>query len=107
MPTPYDPIQPERDAIDALPGIVAVDFGTDWCGYCKAAAPAIAAALAGQPAVRHIKVEDGSGRKLGRSFRVKLWPTVVILKDGKEVARVVRPADSAEVRAALDSAARG
>jgi thioredoxin 1 len=101
MSTPYDPKQPERAAIDALPGTVALDFGTDWCGYCKAAAPAIAAALAEQPAVQHIKVEDGSGRKLGRSFRVKLWPTVVILKDGKEVARVVRPADSAEVRAAL------
>jgi thioredoxin 1 len=101
MSTPYDPKQPERAAIDALPGTVALDFGTDWCGYCKAAAPAIAAALAEQPAVQHIKVEDGSGRKLGRSFRVKLWPTVVILRDGKEVARVVRPADSAEVRAAL------
>lgn len=106
MSTPYDPKQPERDAIDTLPGTVALDFGTDWCGYCKAAAPAIEAALAGQPAVRHIKVEDGSGRKLGRSFRVKLWPTVVILKDGKELARVVRPADSAEVRAALEIAAR-
>lgn len=106
MSTPYDPHQPERDAIDALPGTVALDFGTDWCGYCKAAAPAIEAALADQPAVRHIKVEDGSGRKLGRSFGVKLWPTVVILKDGKELARVVRPADSAAVRAALELAAR-
>ncbi|MDB5934885.1 MAG: thiol reductase thioredoxin [Massilia sp.] len=106
MSTPYDPNQPERAAIDALPGTVALDFGTDWCGYCKAAAPAIAAALAEQPAARHIKVEDGSGRKLGRSFKVKLWPTVVILKDGKELARVVRPADSAEVRAALAAAAQ-
>ncbi|MES2759348.1 MAG: thioredoxin family protein [Pseudomonadota bacterium] len=106
MSTPYDPNQPERDAIDALPGIVALEFGTDWCGYCKAAAPAIAAALADQPAVRHIKVEDGSGRKLGRSFKVKLWPTLVILKDGAELARVVRPADRAEVRSALDQAAQ-
>jgi thioredoxin 1 len=106
MSTPYDPNQPERAAIDALPGTIALDFGTDWCGYCKAAAPAIAAALAEQPTVRHIKVEDGSGRKLGRSFKVKLWPTVVILKDGKELARVVRPADSAEVRAALAAAAQ-
>lgn len=101
MSTPYDPNQPERAAIDALPGIVALEFGTDWCGHCQGAAPAIAAALAEQPAVRHIKVEDGSGRALGRSFRIKLWPTLVILKDGKELARVVRPGDSAEVRAAL------
>jgi thioredoxin 1 len=106
MSTPYDPNQPERDAIDALPGTVALEFGTDWCGYCKAGSPLIAAALADQPAVRHIKVEDGSGRKLGRSFKVKLWPTLVIVKDGKELARVVRPADRAEVSAALDQAAQ-
>ena len=107
MSKPYDSTQPERDAIDALPGTVALEFGTDWCGYCKAAAPVIAAALAEQPAVSHIKVEDGSGRKLGRSFKVKLWPTLVILKDGKELARVVRPTERDEVRTALEPAARG
>jgi thioredoxin 1 len=104
MSTPYQSTQPERAAIDAMPGIVALDFGTDWCGYCKAAAAAIGAALAEQPAARHIKVEDGPGRALGRAFRVKLWPTVIILQDGKERARVVRPGDSDEVRAALASA---
>jgi thioredoxin 1 len=105
MNTPYQITQPERTAIDAMPGIVALEFGTDWCGFCKAAAPAITSALAEQPAVQHIKVEDGSGRALGRSFRIKLWPTLVILKDGQELARVVRPADRAEVRDALAAAA--
>jgi thioredoxin 1 len=104
MTTPYDTAQPERTAIDALAGTVALEFGTDWCGHCQAAAPHIGAALAGQQAVRHIKVEDGPGRPLGRSFRVKLWPTVVVLQDGKEVARVVRPLDAAEVREALAKA---
>jgi thioredoxin 1 len=105
MSTPYDINQPERAAIDAMPGIIALEFGTDWCGYCKGAAPAIAGAIREQPAVRHIKVEDGPGRPLGRSFRVKLWPTVIVLKDGKELARVVRPGDSEEVREALALAA--
>lgn len=105
MTTPYDTAQPERSAIDALPGTVALEFGTDWCGHCRAATPHIGAALAEQPAVRHIKVEDGAGRPLGRSFRVKLWPTLVVLQDGKEVARVVRPLDAAEVREALAKAA--
>ena len=104
MTQPYDTVQPERSAIDALPGIVALDFGTNWCGYCQAAAGDIAGALARHPAVRHIKVEDGPGRPLGRSFRVKLWPTVVVLKDGAEVARVVRPADADEVAQALSQA---
>ena len=104
MSKPYEVTQPERSAIDAMPGTVALEFGTGWCGYCRAAEPLIAAALGERPAVRHVKVEDGSGRPLGRSFRVKLWPTVVILKDGKELARVVRPADAAEVRQALAQA---
>jgi thioredoxin 1 len=100
----YETAQPERSAIDALPGVVALDFGTNWCGYCQAAASHIDDALAPYPGVRHIKVEDGPGRKLGRSFKVKLWPTVVVLKDGQEVARVVRPADSRELGAALSQA---
>ncbi|MDL2357609.1 MAG: thioredoxin family protein [Pseudomonadota bacterium] len=101
MTHPYQTTQPERGDIDAMAGIVALDFGTDWCGYCKAAAPLIDAALASQPTVRHMKVEDGSGRALGRSFRVKLWPTVIVLKDGKELARVVRPADAGALGEAL------
>ena len=104
MNTTYQMSQPERAEIDAMAGLVALDFGTDWCGFCKAAAPAIEAALAGPPAVRHIKVEDGPGRVLGRSFRVKLWPTVIILQDGTERARVVRPGDSAELLAVLQAA---
>jgi thioredoxin 1 len=51
--------------------------------------------------VRHVKVEDGSGRPLGRSYRVKLWPTLVFLRDGQEVARLVRPRDAQAISDAL------
>lgn len=105
MSQPYAVVQPERAAIDAMAGVTALEFGADWCGHCRAAAPLIASALALSPVAQHIKVEDGSGRKLGRSFRVKLWPTLVVLKDGNEVARVVRPASEEEVRQALAAAA--
>ena len=104
MAAPYDTAQPERSAIDATPGLVALDFGANWCGYCRAAEPLIDEALAGSQEVRHLKVEDGPGRPLGRSFRIKLWPTVVVLKDGQEVARVVRPDTADEVRMALAQA---
>ncbi|MGJ9416505.1 thioredoxin family protein [Massilia sp. CMS3.1] len=100
----YTSSQPERSAVDALPGLVALDFGTDWCGYCRAGEPVIANALKDYPDAQHIQVEDGPGRPLGRSFKVKLWPTVVVLKDGVEVARVTRPDTSDEVRDALSKA---
>lgn len=92
---------PGRSAIDALEGAAVLEFGTDWCGHCLAAQPLVAEALASWPALRHIKVEDGPGRPLGRSFAVKLWPTLIFLCDGKEVARVVRPADTARISQAI------
>jgi len=92
---------PSREAVDAMRGALVIEFGTDWCGYCQAAQPAIASALAGREGVEHLKIEDGRGRPLGRSFRVKLWPTLVVMHDGTEVARVVRPTDAETVAEAL------
>lgn len=93
--------EPARAAIDALAGPTLVEFGARWCGHCIAAKPLIDAALADHPDVRHIQVEDGPGRRLGRSFRVKLWPTLVFLRDGVEQARAVRPDDVDVLRRAL------
>jgi thioredoxin 1 len=93
--------EPSRAEVDALEGPAMLEFGSAWCGYCRRAQPLIASALARHPGVRHIKIEDASGRRLGRSFRVKLWPTLVFLDAGKEVTRLVRPADETAIRDAL------
>lgn len=93
--------EPTRAEVDALPGATVLEFGAPWCGHCLGAQPHIAAALAEHPDVRHLKIEDGSGRPLGRSFRVKLWPTLVFLTGGREVARLVRPTETAPIRDAL------
>ncbi|MDR6992942.1 thioredoxin family protein [Luteimonas sp. 3794] len=92
---------PSRDVVDAMHGPLVIEFGTDWCGHCQAAQPAIASALAGRDGVEHLKIEDGKGRPLGRSFAVKLWPTLIVMRDGVELARVVRPTDAATVTEAL------
>ena len=97
MSTTYADIEPTRAEVDALDGPSVIEFGTRWCGYCRAAQPLLAAALANRPQVRHIKIEDGSGRRLGRSFRVKLWPTLVFMRAGQELARLVRPTDSGAI----------
>jgi len=101
MTQPYTPDEPARADVDALPGATVLEFGANWCGICQAAQPHIAEALAAHAPLRHLKIEDGRGRPLGRSFGVKLWPTLVMLQDGREVARVVRPVDAQTVAEAL------
>jgi thioredoxin 1 len=101
MPADYQNPGPTREEIDAAPGAVLLEFGTGWCGHCQLAAPAVAEALHEHPGVQHIKVEDGPGRRLGRSFHVKLWPTLIVLNDGVEVARIVRPERVDEIQRVL------
>jgi thioredoxin 1 len=99
----YTNREPQRSEIDALAGPALLEFGSPYCGHCSRAAPIVQQAFEGHANVRHIKIEDGSGRPLGRSFRVKLWPTLIFLRDGIEVNRLVRPTDGPEVAAAIDA----
>lgn len=97
----YAEAEPAPAEVAALEGPTLLEFGSPWCGHCRAAQPLIAAALEGKEGVRHLKIADGSGKPLGRAYRVKLWPTLVFLKDGKEVAKLVRPYEEQAIREAL------
>ena len=91
--------EPTRQKVDSLAGLTLLEFGTSWCSHCLAAQPHIAAALKAHPGLRHLRIEDASGRRLGRSFGVKLWPTLVLMDNGAEKARVVRPGNVAAIDA--------
>ena len=101
MNTEYAAREPGRTEVDALAGATLLEFGSPGCGHCRAAQPLLASAIAAHPDVRHIKIADGSGLPLGRSFRVKLWPTLIFLRDGPEIARLVRPGDANSISNAL------
>jgi thioredoxin 1 len=94
---------PTREQLERRPGPLLLEFGTAGCGHCVAAAPHVAALLGRHPDVEHVRVEDGSGRPLGRSFRVKLWPNFVFMRDGAVVRQLARPgrAELAEALTAL------
>ncbi len=102
MSESYSANEPQRADIDAMKGPVVIEFGTDWCGYCNAIAPVVKPLLAKHANLTHFKIEDGPGRPLGRSFGIKSWPSFIFLRDGEELARLIRPANPAAVEDALE-----
>jgi thioredoxin len=86
------------DQLKTLESDVLLEFGTPWCGYCQSAQSAIQEALSGNGQILHLKYYDGKGKPLGRTFQVKLWPTLILLRGGAELARLVRPVHADEVR---------
>jgi thioredoxin 1 len=100
---------PSREDIDRMPGPVLLEFGTAWCGHCIAIQRRVSDLLERHAEVKHIKVEDGPGRPLGRSFKVRLWPSFVFLRGGRVVRQLARPSYAAldEGFLALDASTPG
>lgn len=83
--------EPTREEVDRMTGPVVLEFGATWCPHCRAIQSHLAESLAQHPQVKHLPIEDGRGQPLGRSFHVRLWPTLVFMRDGTIVQRTVRP----------------
>ena len=97
--------EPTREEVDAMGGTTVLEFGASWCPHCQSARPLVDAELSRHGEIRHVWIEDGRGKRLGRSFGVKLWPTLVLVRDGQEVARVVRPRSARELEGLFARAA--
>lgn len=85
-------------------GISLIDFWAEWCGPCKMIAPTIdelAREYSGRVKVGKVNVDNEM--ELAERFGVMSIPTIVIMKDGKEVKRFVGVQPKAVLVSALDS----
>jgi thioredoxin 2 len=83
---------------------VVVDLWAPWCGPCRVVGPSLeqlARELAGRIKLVKVNVDHAPG--VQRRFRVQGIPTLVLLREGREVSRKVGAAPLAELRAWLDS----
>lgn len=70
-------------------GVVLVDFWASWCAPCKIIAPILNEIADSQNEFMVAKVNVDHNQQLAQKFKVRNIPTMLILKDGKEVGRIV------------------
>ena len=74
---------------EAKTGLAVVDFFATWCGPCKIFGPIIESASEEMKDVKFFKVDVDECEQTARQFGIMSIPTIVVLKDGQEVARNV------------------
>lgn len=86
-------------------GVVLVDFFAEWCGPCHMQTPILEALVdeLGDTA-KIVKLDIDKAQKTTASFQVTSVPTLILLKDGSEVKRVVGVRDADALKELIASA---
>lgn len=90
------------DVVRSGSGLIAVEFGAEWCGACKVMAPALSAVaeeLEGR--VRFYSVDSDANPRTVTRFAVRALPTILLFRNGELVERVVGAQSRAGLRAKL------
>ena len=76
---------------------VLIDFYADWCGPCKMLSPIIEEVAKENEDIKVVKINVDSEQELAIEYGVMSIPTVVAIKDGKEIGRRVGVVDKLEL----------
>ena len=76
---------------------VLVDFYADWCGPCKMISPVIEAIAKENTDVKFVKINVDEAQELAMNYNIMSIPTLLVIKDGKEVNRTVGLVDKSEL----------
>ena len=68
---------------------VLIDFYADWCGPCKMVSPIIAEIGQENKNIKVVKIniDDEKEKELTKKYKQTSIPTLVVIKNGKEVTR--------------------
>jgi thioredoxin 2 len=82
---------------------VAVDFWADWCGPCKMMAPHFAkVAKELEPKLRLAKLDTEAAPEIAGRYAIRGIPTVIVFRNGREIARQSGAMDSRALRTWLE-----
>jgi thioredoxin 1 len=98
--------------VAAAPGgsVTVLDFTAAWCAPCRQLTPmleALVAEPAYAPRVRAVAIDVDAEQLLAQRYGVRSMPTLVFVRDGREVGRIVGSRPRAFVAGVLDRALAG
>lgn len=80
---------------------VLIDFYADWCGPCKMLSPIVEEAAKENEDTKFVKINVDEAQELAIEYDIMSIPTLVVIKDGKEVDRTIGLVNKAEIMSML------